>query len=78
MRRAASPIWRRPGDGALMILARVVFLLLLLGGIVCFAAYAWTSQPVWRQRGITIVKWTLLAAGLFFAGLIAQKLVEML
>ena len=61
-----------------MVLARVVFLLLLLGGIACFATYAWTSQPVWRQRGITIVKWTLLAAGLFFAGLIAQKLVEML
>lgn len=61
-----------------MALARVVFLLLLLGGIFCFAAYAWTSQRHWRQRGLGIVKWTLLAAGLFFAGLIAQKLVELL
>ncbi len=85
MHPGASPNWRRHGDfrdggnnGRLMVLARVVFFLLLLSGIVCFGAYVWTSQRVWRQRGISIVKWTLLAAGLFFAGLIAQKLVEML
>ncbi|MEO5733471.1 MAG: hypothetical protein ABIN96_00585 [Rubrivivax sp.] len=61
-----------------MIAARILFFLLLAGAIGCFVAYAWTSQPVWRSRGLTILKWTLLAAGLFFAGLIAQRLYEML
>ena len=67
------------GGGKVAASALLSFLFLLLfSGIACFAAYAWTSQPVWRQRGVTVVKWTLLAAGLFFAGLIAQRLVELL
>ncbi len=76
-RRAASPTWRRRGNAPDVIVARMAFFLMLAGAIACFAAYAWTSQPLWRQRGLTLLKWTLLIAGLFFAGLIAQRLVEM-
>ena len=45
-----------------MMLFRLVFGLLLLSGLLCFAMYIGTSQVVWRQRGIVIVKWTVLAA----------------
>jgi hypothetical protein len=55
---------------------RFVFGLLLMAGIGCFAAYAWTSQVVWRRRGIVVVKWTLLAALGFFAVLIAERLLD--
>ena len=48
-----------------MLLFRLVFGLLLVAGVLCFAMYIGTSQPVWRQRGLLIVKWTVLAgAGL--------------
>mgnify|MGYP001764708667 CR=1 FL=1 len=58
----------------MMTLFRIVFGLLLLASIGCFVAYIGTRQLAWRQRGIAILKWTLLAAFGFFAVLIAQKL----
>lgn len=58
----------------MMVGFRLVFGLLLLAGIACFAAFAWTSQPEWRRRGVVIVKWTLVAALGFFAVLIAERL----
>ena len=61
----------------MMVGFRLVFGLLLLAGIGCFAAFAWTAQPVWRQRGVVIVKWTLIAALGFFAVLIAERLFEL-
>jgi len=57
-----------------MVAFRLVFGLLLVAGMGCFAAYVWTSQPVWRRRGVVIVKWTLFAAFGFFAVLIAERL----
>jgi hypothetical protein len=45
-----------------MLFFRLVFGLLLLAGLVCFAIFVATGQPVWRQRGVRIVKWTLIAA----------------
>jgi hypothetical protein len=60
----------------MMILFRVVFGLLLLAGLLCFAMYAGTGLVMWRRRGLVIVKWTVLAALGFFAVLIAQRLVE--
>jgi hypothetical protein len=56
----------------------VAFGLLLLAGLLCFAMYIGTSQPVWRQRGIVIIKWTVLAAFGFFAVLILERLALML
>lgn len=61
-----------------MIVFRLVFGLLLFSGLLCFAMYIATSQPAWRQRGIVIVKWTLVAAFGFFAVLILERLTQML
>jgi hypothetical protein len=61
-----------------MLVFRLVFGLLLLAGLLCFAMYIGTGQVVWRRRGIVIVKWTLLAALGFFAVLILERLALML
>jgi cytochrome b subunit of formate dehydrogenase len=59
---------------SLMLLFRLVFGLLLVSGLVCFALYIGTGQAVWRQRGIVIVKWTVIAGLGFFAVLILERL----
>ena len=61
-----------------MMLFRLVFGLLLVAGLLCFAVYIGTGQTVWRQRGIMIVKWTVVAALGFFAVLILERLALML
>jgi hypothetical protein len=61
-----------------MLAFRLVFGLLLVAGLLCFALYIGTRQPVWRRRGIVIVKWTLLAAMGFFAVLILERLSKLL
>lgn len=61
-----------------MLLFRLVFGLLLVCGVLCFAMYIGTGQVVWRQRGLVIVKWTVLAALGFFAVLILERLALML
>lgn len=57
-----------------MMAFRLVFGLLLVAGILCLAMYAGTGQLVWRQRGLLIVKWTVVAALGFFAVLILERL----
>lgn len=61
-----------------MLVFRLVFGLLLVAGLLCFALYVGTSQVVWRRRGVVIVKWTLVAALGFFAVLILERLALML
>ncbi len=61
----------------MLIVLRLVFGLLLVSGLLCFVMYMATSQPVWRQRGIVIVKWTVIAALGFFAVLILERLADM-
>jgi hypothetical protein len=61
-----------------MLLFRLVFGLLLVSGLLCFAVYIGTGQAVWRQRGLVIVKWTVLAALGFFAVLILERLALLL
>ena len=61
-----------------MLLFRLVFGLLLVAGLLCFAMYIGTGQAKWRQLGIRIVKWTVLAAFGFFAVLILERLALML
>ncbi len=61
-----------------MLVFRLVFGLLLVCGLLCFAMYIGTGQVVWRQRGLVIVKWTVLAALAFFAVLILERLALML
>ncbi len=61
-----------------MLIFRLIFGLLLVSGVLCFAMYIATSQPVWRRRGLVIVKWTVLAGLAFFAVLILERLALML
>jgi hypothetical protein len=61
-----------------MLIFRLVVGLLLLAGILCFGMYVATGRPVWRQRGLVIVKWTVLAGLGFFAVLILERLARML
>jgi hypothetical protein len=57
---------------------RLVFGLLLVSGLLCFAAYIGTGKVVWRRRGIVIVKWTVVAALGFFAVLILERVARLL
>jgi hypothetical protein len=59
-----------------MLAFRLVFGALLLASAVCFGIYIGTREVVWRQRGVVILKWTLLAAFGFFAVLLIQQLAE--
>jgi hypothetical protein len=61
-----------------MLLFRLVFGLLLVSGVLCFAMFIGTGQVVWRRRGLVIVKWTVLAGLAFFAVLILERLAVML
>ena len=61
-----------------MLVFRLVFGLLLVSSLLCFAMYIGTSQVVWRRRGIVIVKWTLIAACGFFAVLVLERLALLL
>jgi hypothetical protein len=60
-----------------MLVFRWIVLLLLVAGVLCFAMYVGTGQPAWRQRGLLIVKWTVLAALGFFAVLLLERLARM-
>ena len=59
MRRPVLPNWLPPGERLLIL--RLVFGLLLAAGLISFAIYVATGNPVWRQRGLVIVKWTVIA-----------------
>lgn len=57
---------------------RLIVGLLLAAGVLCFAMYIGTRQPLWRRRGIVIIKWTVLAGLGFFAVLILERLALLL
>ncbi|WP_280154506.1 hypothetical protein [Piscinibacter sp. XHJ-5] len=57
-----------------MLVFRWLILLLLVGGLLCFAMYIGTGQARWRALGVTIVKWTVIAALGFFAVLILERM----
>jgi hypothetical protein len=61
-----------------MLVFRLVFGLLLVAAVLCFAMYIGTGQVVWRRRGVVVLKWTVLAALGFFAVLILERLALML
>ena len=61
-----------------MLIARLVFGLLLAGAVVCFAMYAGTGAPRWRELGLRIVKWAVVAGLGFFAVLLLEQLALML
>jgi hypothetical protein len=61
-----------------MLLFRLVVGLLLVSGVLCFAMSIATGQVIWRQRGLIVVKWTVVAALGFFAVLILERLALLL
>ena len=61
-----------------MMIFRLIFGLLAVAGVLCFAMFIATSQPVWKQRGLLIIKWSVIAALGFFAVLILERLALML
>ena len=61
-----------------MLIFRLVFGLLMLASLLCFAMSIGTGQVVWRRRGILVLKWALLAALGFFGVLILERLALML
>ena len=61
-----------------MLIFRLVFGLLLLGSVLCFAMGVGTGQVAWRRRGVVILKWALIAAAGFFGVLILERLALML
>ncbi|HWH75006.1 MAG TPA: hypothetical protein VNV16_12165 [Methylibium sp.] len=60
-----------------MLIVRWVVMLLLAAAVLCFAMYIGTSERRWRDRGLLILKWTVLAALGFFAVLILERLALM-
>jgi hypothetical protein len=48
--------------------------LLLGGSVLCFAFYIGTGQLRFRQWGLLILKWTVVAALVFFGGLILSRI----
>ena len=61
-----------------MLIFRLVFGLLLLASVLCFAMSVGTGDPLWRRRGVVILKWALIAAAGFFGVLILERLAPML
>jgi hypothetical protein len=61
-----------------MMIVRLIFGLLLVAGLLCLATYVATRNPVWRQRGLVIVKWTVLAAIAALAVLVLERLALLL
>ncbi|HMN93488.1 MAG TPA: hypothetical protein PKC60_09670 [Hydrogenophaga sp.] len=57
-----------------MLLFRLAIFVLLLAAGVCFAYYIGTGQVRYRQWGLVILKWTVLAALGFFAVLVFERL----
>lgn len=57
-----------------MLLFRLAIFVLLLAAGVCFAFYIGTGRPHYRQWGLVILKWTVLAALGFFAVLVLERL----
>ena len=57
-----------------MLLIRWLIMLLLLGSAVSFAFYAGTGQVRYKNWGLRILKWTLIAAFAFFAVLVLERI----
>jgi TRAP-type C4-dicarboxylate transport system permease small subunit len=61
-----------------MLIFRWLVMLLLLGGVLCFAMYVATGQRRWRTIALGILKWTVFAALAFFGVLILERTVMIL
>lgn len=57
-----------------MLLVRWLALFLLIAAAVCFAFYVGTGQAFYKRLGLVIVKWTVIAAAVFFAVVLFERL----
>lgn len=57
-----------------MLLFRFAVFFLLIAAGVCFAFYIGTGQLRFRQWGLVILKWTVIAALGFFGVLILERI----
>lgn len=57
-----------------MAFFRALFLILLLGVIVCFGLFIYTGNLRYKRYGLLTLKWILIAAFGFFGVLILQRL----
>jgi hypothetical protein len=57
-----------------MLIFRWVVLLLLGAGALSLAMYVGTGEVRWRNLGIRIIKWTVIAALGFFAVLVLERM----
>lgn len=57
-----------------MAFFRALFLVLLLGVIVCFGLFIYTGDARYKRYGLLTLKWIFIAAFGFFGVLIVQKL----
>ena len=57
-----------------MLIFRWAVLLLLLAAGVSFAFFAATGQQRYKRFGLVIVKWTVIAASMYFLVLILERL----
>ncbi len=56
-----------------MAIFRLLTLLLGAAFLICMGLYATTEEPVWRQRGIQVLKWGVVVALAFFGVLILRR-----
>ena len=61
-----------------MLIFRWIVLLLMVGGLLCFAMYIGTGNIRWRALGVRVVKWTVVAGLAFFAVLILERMAMIL
>ena len=61
-----------------MVIFRLVFGGLLLAALLCFGMYIGTQQRVWLQRGMIVLKWTVLAGLGFFVVIALERLTPLL
>ncbi|HET9823499.1 MAG TPA: hypothetical protein VFQ16_16910 [Burkholderiaceae bacterium] len=61
-----------------MLVLRLVFGLLLVAGLLCFAAYVATGNVLWRRRGLVVIKWTVIAGLGAAAVIVLERLAVLL
>jgi len=61
-----------------MLVIRLIFGLLLVAGLLCLGMAMTTRDPRWRQRGIVIIRWTVIAGLASIAVLVLERLAVIL
>lgn len=57
-----------------MMIFRVLVLVLMAAAAGLFVAFAVTGRPRYKQQGLLLLKWTIIAALGFFAGMAVERL----